>query len=223
MVNHLLKTVDKLEFSVSATTRGPRPGETHGKEYYFLKEEEFKKKIENNEFLEHEQVYKGLIYGTMYSELERIWANDKTVVFDVDVVGGLNIKEKYGEKFEKAGLVCAPCTAYMYAPVEIAMRIAMEEGDVDAFECVSAGGFVPTFASMQSIYSLFNTEAQYLKNNELLPWTPGKGYDVDVPGYAVNQLVHPWAGGNLPIVFQSHPQVHTVRQYSGNTDAVIRP
>ena len=97
VVNHLLKTVDKLEFSVSATTRGPRPGETHGKEYYFLKEEEFKKKIENNEFLEHEQVYKGLIYGTMYSELERIWANDKTVVFDVDVVGGLNIKEKYGE------------------------------------------------------------------------------------------------------------------------------
>ena len=97
VVNHLLKKMDELEFSVSATTRGPRPGETNGKEYYFLKEEDFKKKIANNEFLEHEEVYKGLIYGTMYSELERIWAKDKTVVFDVDVVGGLNIKKKYGD------------------------------------------------------------------------------------------------------------------------------
>ncbi|GAB5487501.1 MAG: hypothetical protein Pars2KO_10710 [Parasphingorhabdus sp.] len=131
------------------------------------------------------------------------------------------IKEKYGAAFKEAGLALSPCTAYMYAPVEIAMRIAMEDGDVDAFECVTAGGFVPTFASTQSIYSLFNTEAKYLKNNELLPWTPGKGYEVDVPGYAVNQLVHPWAGGNLPIVFESHPQVHTVRQYSGNTDRAL--
>ena len=97
VVNHLLSKMDDLEFSVSATTRKPRPGETHGKEYYFLEEEEFRSKVENKEFLEHEEVYKGLIYGTLYSELERIWAQGKTVVFDVDVVGGLNIKKKYGD------------------------------------------------------------------------------------------------------------------------------
>ncbi len=97
VVNHLLSKMDDLEFSVSATTRKPRPGETHGKEYYFLEEEEFRSKVENKEFLEHEEVYKGLIYGTLYSELERIWAQGKTVVFDVDVVGGLNIKEEFGD------------------------------------------------------------------------------------------------------------------------------
>lgn len=90
--------MEELEFSVSATTRSPRPGETDGKEYYFLKESEFRKKIEDQEFLEHEEVYKGLIYGTLYSELERIWAQGKTVVFDVDVVGGLNIKKEFGDR-----------------------------------------------------------------------------------------------------------------------------
>ena len=70
---------------------------TSTKEYYFLEEEEFRSKVENKEFLEHEEVYKGLIYGTLYSELERIWAQGKTVVFDVDVVGGLNIKEEFGD------------------------------------------------------------------------------------------------------------------------------
>jgi guanylate kinase len=98
VVNHLLGTLDELAFSISATTRSPRPGEEHGREYYFLSEEEFKQKIANDEFLEYEEVYEGLIYGTMYSELDRIWAEGKTVVFDVDVKGGLNIKKKYGEQ-----------------------------------------------------------------------------------------------------------------------------
>lgn len=98
VVKHLLSKMDDLEFSVSATTRKPRPGETHGKEYYFLEEEEFRSRIEKKEFLEHEEVYKGLIYGTLYSELERIWAQGKTVVFDVDVVGGLNIKKEFGDR-----------------------------------------------------------------------------------------------------------------------------
>lgn len=98
MVNHLLKTQDELAFSISATTRTPRPGEENGREYYFLSEEEFRQKIENDEFLEFEEVYEGLIYGTLYSELERIWDDGKTVVFDVDVKGGLNIKEKYGDQ-----------------------------------------------------------------------------------------------------------------------------
>src|SRR5690606_28985919 len=84
--------------SISATTRKPRGAEVNGKEYYFLEEDNFKQKIENLEFLEYEQVYKGLYYGTLWSEVNRIWEEGKTVVFDVDVVGGVNIKKKFGEK-----------------------------------------------------------------------------------------------------------------------------
>ena len=112
----------------------------------------------------------------------------------------------------------APCTAYMYTPVDIACRMLLERGDIDSLEAVTAGTFVPTFASTQSIYSLFSHDAKYLKNNELLSWPAGKGYEIAVPGFAVNQLVHPWAGGNLPLLFADHPQVHTCRQLSGNTD-----
>ncbi|MBC7425239.1 MAG: guanylate kinase [Bacteroidia bacterium] len=97
VVNHLLATMPKLSFSVSATTRKPREGEQNGREYYFLEKEDFLQKINNNEFLEHEEVYKGLYYGTLKSEVERIWSQGKTVVFDVDVVGGLNIKKEFGD------------------------------------------------------------------------------------------------------------------------------
>ena len=128
------------------------------------------------------------------------------------------VKDKYSDKFAKAGLLLAPCTAYMYTPAEICARICLEEEDVDTLEVVTAGTFVPTFASTQSIYSLFSHDAKYLKHNKFVPWVPGKGYEVYVPGFVVNQLVHPWAGGNLPHVFKDHPTVHTVRQYSGNTD-----
>ena len=128
------------------------------------------------------------------------------------------VKDKYGEKFAAKDLLLAPCTAYMYTPAEICARICLEEQDIDTLEVVTAGSFVPTFASTQSIYSLFSHDAKYLKNNELMAWVSGKGYDVYVPGFAVNQFVHPWAGGNLPHVFKGHPTVHTVRQFSGNTD-----
>lgn len=128
------------------------------------------------------------------------------------------VKNKYGAKFADKDLLLAPCTAYMYTPAEICARICLEDGDIDTLEVVTAGGFVPTFASTQSIYSLFSHDAKYLKNKVLETWVPGKGYEVYVPGFAVNQLVHPWAGGNLPHVFKDHPTVHTVRQYSGNTD-----
>ena len=127
-------------------------------------------------------------------------------------------KEEYGSEYRDAGLALAPGTAYMYTPVDIATHMLLEQGDLDTFEAVTAGTFVPTFASTQSIYSLFSHDARYLKDNELLPWFPGKGYEVAVPGFAVNQLVHPWAGGNMPLVYKDHPQVHTYRQFSGNTD-----
>ena len=95
VVKHLLQIMpDRLAFSVSATTRKPRPTEEDGREYYFISEEEFRKGIERGEFLEYEEVYPGILYGTILSEVERIHAENKAVVFDVDVQGGLNIKRK---------------------------------------------------------------------------------------------------------------------------------
>ena len=98
IVRHLLETRTDLEFSVSATSRPPRKGETHGKDYYFMTEEEFRKKMNDNEFLEWEEVYPGTFYGTLKSEVNRIIGEGKNVIFDVDVIGGLNIKEFYGDE-----------------------------------------------------------------------------------------------------------------------------
>ena len=99
VVKHLLKVMhNELAFSISATTRKKRQSETEGKDYYFLDEAVFIQKLEANEFLEHEEVYKGLQYGTLVSEVKRVWASGKAIVFDVDVKGGLNIKKLYGDK-----------------------------------------------------------------------------------------------------------------------------
>jgi len=99
IVKHLLKTNSNLGFSISACTRDKRGRtEEHGKDYYFLTPEEFKRKIDNNEFVEWEQVYPGQFYGTLKSEIERVWQTGKHVVFDVDVKGGLNIKKFYGDR-----------------------------------------------------------------------------------------------------------------------------
>ena len=96
IVNRLLSEgILNAEFSVSATSRAPRKGETHGKEYYFLSPEEFRHRIDADEFLEWEQVYADTYYGTPRSEVERIWAAGHVVILDVDVVGGLNIKRMY--------------------------------------------------------------------------------------------------------------------------------
>lgn len=96
IVNHLLKKNYNLEFSISATTRLPRGDEKNGVEYYFLSVDDFEQKIKNNEFVEYEQVYEGRYYGTLRSELERIWAKGNNVVFDVDIVGGVNLKKQFG-------------------------------------------------------------------------------------------------------------------------------
>ncbi len=85
----------KLMFSVSATSRKPRENEQNGIDYYFISPEEFKQKIQNNEFVEWEEVYTNQFYGTLKSEVERIWKMNKNVIFDVDVKGGINIKRKY--------------------------------------------------------------------------------------------------------------------------------
>jgi guanylate kinase len=98
IVKHLLSIDNRLAFSVSACTRQQRANEVHGKDYYFLTHEDFKQKIANDEFLEYEEVYGGNFYGTLKSEVNRIWAMEKAVLFDVDVVGGLNIKNYFGDK-----------------------------------------------------------------------------------------------------------------------------
>jgi len=98
IVNHLLKTGLDIEFSISATSRPPRGQEKEGVEYYFLSPEAFREKIANNEFVEFEEVYTDCYYGTLRSEIDRIGALGKHIVFDVDVVGGLNIKQQYGDR-----------------------------------------------------------------------------------------------------------------------------
>jgi guanylate kinase len=96
IVKHLLDSGMNLAFSVSATTRPLRGNEVEGEDYYFLSVTEFKKRIGNNEFVEWEEVYKDLYYGTLKCELERLWSKGAHVIFDVDVKGGINLKKKFG-------------------------------------------------------------------------------------------------------------------------------
>jgi len=98
LVQYLLTCGFDLEFSVSATSRAPRGTEKQGVDYYYLTPEEFRQRIENHEFLEYEEVYQNCFYGTLRSEVERITSKGKNIVFDVDVVGGLNIKKEFGER-----------------------------------------------------------------------------------------------------------------------------
>ena len=97
IVRALLSKIGSLDFSVSACSRAPRPNESHGKDYFFIPTQEFKNKISNGDFLEWEEVYTNHFYGTLNSELSRIWSDSKVVIFDVDVKGGINIKEKLGD------------------------------------------------------------------------------------------------------------------------------
>ncbi len=98
IVRSLLEKDLGLEFSISATSRPKRLNEVDGKDYYFLSSEDFKEKIAADQFVEWEEVYNNRFYGTLKNELERIWAKGNHVIFDVDVIGGLNIKKKYPEK-----------------------------------------------------------------------------------------------------------------------------
>jgi len=97
LVKYLLEQFSNLSFSISCTTREKRTGEIHGKDYYFLTKEDFNLKIQNDEFVEYEEVYHGVFYGTLKSELERVWNNSKIIIFDVDVEGGITLKNKYPE------------------------------------------------------------------------------------------------------------------------------
>lgn len=107
IVHRILNSRDDLEFSVSACSRTKRANEKDGTDYYFISADEFRNKINNDEFLEWEEVYENSFYGTLKAEVERIWNNGKHVIFDVDVKGGLNIK-KYGKENALAIFVLPP-------------------------------------------------------------------------------------------------------------------
>ncbi|MBP3643824.1 MAG: guanylate kinase [Alistipes sp.] len=98
IVHELLKRYPQFEFSISATSRAPRGAERDGVDYYFLTEEEFLRRIEADAFVEWEAVYAGTHYGTLRSEVDRIWSKGNVIIFDVDVVGGVNLKRIFGDK-----------------------------------------------------------------------------------------------------------------------------
>ncbi|MBQ0159751.1 MAG: guanylate kinase [Bacteroidales bacterium] len=96
IIREILKRFDCFEFSISATSRNPREGEKDGVDYYFLSPDEFHQRVQNGQFLEWEEVYAGTCYGTLKSEIDRIWDNGHVIIFDVDVNGGRNIKKYFG-------------------------------------------------------------------------------------------------------------------------------
>ena len=127
IVNHILKSFNIFDFSVSATSRAPRGSEVNGKEYYFLSQEEFKTRAEAGEFVEYEEVYPGLFYGTLNSEVERIWNSGKIIVFDIDVMGGMNLKKLYGER---------ALSIFIAPPSLEALRERLEKRGTDSSEAI---------------------------------------------------------------------------------------
>lgn len=138
IVHHLLKVIPQLEFSVSACSRPMRKGEAHGVDYYFITVDQFKEKIQHNEFVEWEEVYKDNFYGTLKSEIERIWNKGHHIIFDMDVVGGINLKKQFGDRALSI-FVMPPSIAHLEArlrsretetPESIARRIGKAETEL---------------------------------------------------------------------------------------------
>ncbi|HVD97284.1 MAG TPA: guanylate kinase [Cytophagaceae bacterium] len=147
IVKHLLATNPNLGFSISACTRDRRGrSEVNGKDYYFLTPEEFKKRIDNNEFVEYEEVYPGAYYGTLKSEIERVWAQGKHVIFDVDVNGGLNIKNFYKDR---------ALAVFVKVPSMEILEQRLRERKTDSEESISARLFKVKFE--MSFESKFDT------------------------------------------------------------------
>lgn len=127
VVNHLLKTFDFFELSISATSRAPRGTEKDGVEYYFITPEEFRKRIEKDMFVEYEEVYEDRFYGTLKSEVQRIWDCGHIILFDVDVKGGVNLKRYFGDK---------ALSVFIQAPSVEELRRRLESRATDSKEAI---------------------------------------------------------------------------------------
>ena len=127
IVRRLLAQFPQFEFSISATSRQPRGTEQHGVDYYFLTQEEFAEAVAADQFVEWEEVYKGTCYGTLRSEMERIWAKGNVIIFDVDVMGGINLKHIFGEN---------ACSIFIKAPSVEALRERLIGRGTDSMETI---------------------------------------------------------------------------------------
>ena len=127
IVKRLLTTFPQFEFSISATSRQPRGEERHGVDYFFLTQEEFRQKVAENAFVEWEEVYNGTCYGTLRSEMERIWAKGNVIIFDVDVMGGINLKRIFGDR---------ACSIFIKAPSIEALRERLIGRGTDSAETI---------------------------------------------------------------------------------------
>ena len=127
IVKRLLTTFPQFEFSISATSRQPRGEERHGVDYFFLTQKEFKQKVAENAFVEWEEVYNGTCYGTLRNEMERIWAKGNVIIFDVDVMGGINLKRIFGDR---------ACSIFIKAPSIEALRERLIGRGTDSMETI---------------------------------------------------------------------------------------
>ena len=127
IVRELLRRIPQLEFSISATSRAPRGTERDGVDYYFLSPDEFRRAVDEERFVEWEEVYAGTCYGTLRSEVERIWAKGNIIVFDVDVIGGINLKRIFGDD---------ACSVFIMPPSVEELRRRLEGRGTDAPEVI---------------------------------------------------------------------------------------
>lgn len=127
IVNHILSLYPELEFSISATSRAPRGNERNGREYWFYSEEEFRKMIAEGKFVEYEEVYSGSFYGTLKSELDRIWGKGHVIIFDVDVKGGVNLKEYFRDQ---------ALSVFIQAPSVSCLRERLLHRGTDSMEAI---------------------------------------------------------------------------------------
>lgn len=127
VVKRMLEIFPQLEFSISATSRAPRGSERNGVDYHFLTPEEFSAAVADDKFVEWEEVYKGTCYGTLRSEVERIWSKGNVIIFDVDVMGGLNLKRIFGDD---------ACSIFIMPPSVEELRRRLEGRGTDAPEVI---------------------------------------------------------------------------------------
>ena len=127
IVNHILSLYPELEFSIYATSRAPRGNEQNGREYWFYSEEEFRKMIAEGKFVEYEEVYSGSFYGTLKSELDRIWGKGHVIIFDVDVKGGVNLKKYFREQ---------ALSVFIQAPSVSCLRERLLHRGTDSMEAI---------------------------------------------------------------------------------------